>query len=493
MDQAILIADRVGAELMPLTDRTSVGLLPVAAKPMLEHALESLARARVKQVLVLVSPFADEVQRVLGDGTRWGLRLTYSLTRGEEDPTQVVGRLGGRIESPFVALRGDMIHGFDVAGWLEGVQSIAGDRLWAQTNGQSAGCGIHRAGSLDLGALRWPLPSTDSASPGSAWVAVDADQVRPVSSLAEYHQVNLDAATKRLPGLILPGRQLALGLTVGSRSRVSPQSLTQGICLVGARCRIATDVDLSGEVVVSDDVIIDRRASVRSSVILPHTYVGELVEITNAIVRSNDMIRVDTGAVLHVTEAFLLADLKQATVGGGIADPLHRILGLLGLLLSLPLWPIAALAASANRSRGWRQPVRLRGNRREVDALGQVRRRDFVVQEWNTAIPVLRNLPRLLAVVSGDLRLVGVSPLSPEAADGLSSDWERSREEAPAGLLGPTQLEVPADAPLEEKLMSDVFYARQRGARRDLVYVLKGIAALVRPSSWRPRARPIAL
>lgn len=502
MDQAVLFADRLGPELLPLTDRTSLGLLPVAAKPMIEHALESLAKAGVRQVLVVVSPFADEVQRVIGDGARWGLRLTYTLTRGEEDPTTVIGRLGKRVEGPFIALRGDMIHGLDVAGWIADAEAAAdtGD-VWATADGRSAALGIHRGEQLDLSPLAWPLSSPLSNGESShtpvtwpvKWIEVEAGHVRAVQSLAEYHQVNLDAVAKRLPGLILPGRQAALGLMLGRGSSVSPKSLKQGVCLVGARCRVASDAELLGEVVISDDVIVDRHAIIRSSVILPHTYVGELVEIANAIVRTNEMIRVDTGAVLRVTDAFLLADLEQATLRGGAAEPLNRLLGLIVLLLSLPLWPVAAAAAFGNRHSGWRTPVSLRGNQREVDSLGQIRKRDVVVMEWNTRIPILRALPRLLAVVSGDLRMVGVTPLSPEQADGLLADWEQTREQVPAGLLGPTQLDVPADAPLEEKLMSDVFYARQRRKGRDLIVLLKGLRALFQARTWLPSRQPVGI
>lgn len=497
MDQAVLFADRLGPELLPLTDRTSVGLLPVVAKPMLEHALESLAKSGVRQVLVVVSPFADEVQRTIGDGARWGLRLTYTLTRGEEDPTTVIGRLGKRLEGPFIALRGDMIHGLDVAGWIADALAVehTGD-VWAMADGRSAALGIHRGPQLDLAPLAWPLSSPlsseGSSHPPVTWIEVEAGHVRAVQSLAEYHQVNLDAVAKRLPGLILPGRQAALGLMLGRGSSVSPKSLKQGVCLVGARCRVASDAELMGEVVISDDVIVDRHAIIRSSVILPHTYVGELVEIANAIVRTNEMIRVDSGAVLRVTDAFLLADLEQATLRGGIAEPLNRLLGLIVLLLSLPLWPIAAAAAFGNRHSGWRTPVPLRGNQREVDSLGQIRKRDVIVMEWNTRIPILRALPRLLAVVSGDLRLVGVTPLSPEQSDGLLADWEQTREQVPAGLLGPTQLDVPANAPLEEKLMSDVFYARQRRKGRDLIVLLKGLRALFQARTWLPSPRPVS-
>jgi hypothetical protein len=278
MDQAVLFADRLGAELAPLTERTSVALLPVAGKPMIEHALESLAKAGIRRILVVVSPFADEIQRVIGDGTRWGLRLTYTLTRGEEDPTAVVDRLGTRLDGSIVALRGDLILGFDVPAWISVARTTPGDAVWADADGVSAACGIHREGAIDLTPLAWPPTDRAAAAQQTAWIPVAAEQVRTVPSLAEYHRVNLDAAAKRLPGLILPGRQAALGLTLGRGSRVSPRSLKQGVCLVGARCRIAPDAELTGEVVISDDVIVDRRATINSSVILPHTYVGELPE-----------------------------------------------------------------------------------------------------------------------------------------------------------------------------------------------------------------------
>ena len=99
------------------------------------------------------------------------------------------------------------------------------------------------------------------------------------------------------------------------------------------------------------------------------------------------------------------------TLGGTLAEPLNRLLGLLVLALSLPLWPLAA-ALPGNAT-----PLRetpLRGNRLKFDEFGTRRRRVFVAWEWVTAIPVLRYLPRLLAVVSGNLRLVGVEPLTPE-------------------------------------------------------------------------------
>ena len=156
------------------------------------------------------------------------------------------------------------------------------------------------------------------------------------------------------------------------------------------------------------------------------------------------------------------------------------------LLLSLPLWPLALVAALVENFDDPLRETRLRGNRLEFDEFGVRRRRVFVTMEWMTSIPLLRHLPRLLAVVSGDLRLVGVEPLTPEQADCQWEDWARLADRAPAGLIGPTQLILPAGAPRETRLMSDVFYACQRGTGKDLRYLLQGAGALFTPRAWWP-------
>ena len=93
--QALLFADRPGQALLPLTERTCAALLPVVGKPLVVFALEDLAFARIREALVVVSPHADLVERELGDGARWGMRLEYVLARQGESPAHVVRKLVG--------------------------------------------------------------------------------------------------------------------------------------------------------------------------------------------------------------------------------------------------------------------------------------------------------------------------------------------------------------------------------------------------------------
>ena len=77
-------------------------------------------------------------------------------------------------------------------------------------------------------------------------------------------------------------------------------------------------------------------------------------------------------------------------------------------------------------------------------------------------------------------------PLTPEEADSRVEDWEQVADQAPAGLIGPTQLNLPSGAPREERLLSDAFYARQRSATRDFYCLLRGLAALLTRRAWWP-------
>lgn len=481
--RTLILADRIGAELLPLTDHTCPALLPVVGKPVLEHTLDMLVEAGIKQATLVIGPFAEQVRSFAGDGQRFGMRLDYWVARGEEAPAAVLAQLPPEgADDTFLLVRGDLLRTPLLAEFLRQADTRPEETaLFATAQHMPAGIALARDATADLSALHWPSLAAYTAAAN----CIDcAGQSALLNSLAAYHQANLDAAAGRLPGLLIPGRQTALGLTQGKNSHVSPASLKVGIAFVGSSCRIDRTAEFSGEVVICDHVIIDPRTRLADTVVLPHTYIGELVDLRNAIVSGNDLIRVDTGTHLHLTDTFLLADLRKISVGGSMAPWLHRLGGAALLLLSAPLWPLAAWCAWRENPQAWLRCRSLRGNRISLSEFGERQRAEFKAWEWATRRPLLRALPRLLAVVSGDLRLFGVEAVTLEQAARRCEEWELLADQAPAGLFGPTQLHLPADAPEEERLMSDAYYARQRsnGGNGALLGAL--LLALFKPNTW---------
>lgn len=485
--EVLILADRIGRELLPLTDSTCPALLPVAGKPVIEHTLDLLGEADIKKATIIIGHHADLLRAHLEEGKRWGMNLDYWLTRGEEDPVSVLAQLPAfQQEKSLLVLRGDVLYNLQLKAFVESYRAQEQTPFYGVVSGQHPVAIIVSPNNpAALKALYWPnLAAETSHSEPSPCHQSEAGWLRTLDSLASYHQTNLDAIGERLTGLVIPGRQTALGLTQGRNSKVSPQSLKLGMAFVGQDSQISSTAEFYGEVVVGDHVIIEEYARLTDTLILPHTYVGEWVELRNAIVRGNDLIRVDTNTHLNLSDTFLLADLQKVSMGHSLSPLIHKLAGVFLLGLSLPLWPWAWISAQHNSPNQLLRPRLLRGNRIEFTEFGERRRAEFLLWEWASPRPVLRALPHLLAVISGDIRLVGVEPVSHEQAEKRTQEWERLADQAPCGLIGPTQLHLPPNAPEEERLMSDAFYASQRDKARNLNYLMEALKTLFSRKAW---------
>jgi glucose-1-phosphate thymidylyltransferase len=75
--KALVLCGGAGTRLRPITHTRAKQLVPVANKPVLFYGLEAIASAGIKQVGMVVGDTAPEVMAAVGDGSRWGLEVTY--------------------------------------------------------------------------------------------------------------------------------------------------------------------------------------------------------------------------------------------------------------------------------------------------------------------------------------------------------------------------------------------------------------------------------
>lgn len=118
--RAMVLAAGRGERLRPLTDTVPKPLVVVGGRPLIDYALDCVANAGIRRVVINLHHLGDQIRAHVGDGSRFGLSVDYSVE-------EVLQETGGGIRdarpflegSTFVTLNADTIVDVDLRGLAE--------------------------------------------------------------------------------------------------------------------------------------------------------------------------------------------------------------------------------------------------------------------------------------------------------------------------------------------------------------------------------------
>jgi glucose-1-phosphate thymidylyltransferase len=107
--KGLILSGGTGTRLRPITHTSAKQLVPVANKPVLFYGIEAMAQAGISEVGIIIAPeTGPEIQKAAGDGSRFGVKLTYLV---QDEPLGLAHAvLTGEeflADSPFVMYLGD--------------------------------------------------------------------------------------------------------------------------------------------------------------------------------------------------------------------------------------------------------------------------------------------------------------------------------------------------------------------------------------------------
>jgi mannose-1-phosphate guanylyltransferase len=320
----MILAAGLGTRLRPLTNVMPKPVAPVLNRPIIAWIAELLTAHDFKQVVTNLSYLPQQIRQVLGDGSEFGLEVTYSE---EPEPLGTAGGVGkvrdflGATDS-FLIISGDALTNIDLGAMREAheanvaagaIATLATKRVDdttqfgvaitdeegriqgfqekpepAEALSDLANCGIYMfrreifdyfpppghkspAGDDDQpdGFVDWAMDVFPALLDGDVpFYSHEIDAYwNDVGSVGEFVQGNLDALRGEV-GIEPPAAQVSQGIWAGEGSDLDAVKVKVPV-LIGEGCHLGAGVGLHGPVVIGERCHLGAGAMLRDAVVLP--------------------------------------------------------------------------------------------------------------------------------------------------------------------------------------------------------------------------------
>jgi mannose-1-phosphate guanylyltransferase len=294
-------------------------MVPILNKPFLEYLILYLKEHKVRDIILTLSYLPDRIQSYFGDGTEWGVHLSY-LT--EETPLGTAGAVKNAealLDEPFFVFNGDVITGIDLTTMMSRHQKIKpkasialtpvdnptiygvvetddGGMIkrfvekpsWEEVTTNMINAGIY---ILEPEVLSYTPPATNSSFEHHLFPLL-LEKGEPILSFPsttywidigtpeKYLKVNHDLLLNKAPSLSTYHAQIS------SNSKIHPSAQIKGPVLTGEGCIIAQGARVKGPAALGPQCQIDEDAVIEGAILWQESRVGKKAILKNCIAGS---------------------------------------------------------------------------------------------------------------------------------------------------------------------------------------------------------------
>ena len=352
--KGLILSGGKGTRLRPLTYTSAKQLVPVANKPVLFYGIEALVEAGIRSIGVVVGDTADEIRAAVGDGSPWGIDVTYIEQDAPRGLAHAVLISQDFIkDDPFVVYLGDNLLNKSIRPFVQqfvkerpaaqillahvpdpqmfGVAELDGNRVIrliekpAKPKSDLALVGVYMFGSEIFDSVQQIKPSFRNELEITDAIQHLIDKgliVTPhivdgwwkdtgkLEDILEANRLILEMMESRIDGEIDSDSRIEGNVIIEKGAQIK-QSTVRGPAIIGARTQIISGYVGPFTSIMNDVEITD--SEIEHSIVMEHSIISELGNrITDSLIGRN--VRIYRQPVKPSAYRFMLGDNSEVGV-----------------------------------------------------------------------------------------------------------------------------------------------------------------------------------
>ncbi|MFC3882919.1 sugar phosphate nucleotidyltransferase [Bacillus songklensis] len=320
--KAIILAGGKGTRLRPLTYHTPKPMLPLLDKPVLEYTIEHLKHHGIDDIAITLSYLSDSIMNYFGDGSRWGVTISYFL---EETPLGTAGAV--KNAAPFIndsclIVSGDALTMIDFQRALDyhkkkrGIMTIITKKL---SNPFSYGIVVPRFDGkvekmiekprrhevlsdyintgiyiIEPNVLSYIKDNIETdvsldliplllSSSQNIYHYLSEDYWIDIGEVNHYYQAQQDLLNRKCSAFI-NGQEIKSGIWLGENVTIERSASVRAPVFIGNHTVIQKDAVIGPHTVIASNGFVQANALIQESVLLPGVSVGKSSILQKAII-----------------------------------------------------------------------------------------------------------------------------------------------------------------------------------------------------------------
>ncbi len=327
--KAVVMAGGEGTRLRPLTINRPKPMVTLVDRPVIHHIIELLKMHGITDIVITVQYLANIIQDYYGDGSNYGVNITYSL---EEIPLGTAGSVKNAerlLQEPFLVISGDALTDFNLSQIIDHhlstramvtmtltrvpnpldygviitdeqnrVRQFLEKPSWGEVFSDTVNTGVYvlnpdvfsyieKGKLVDWSKDVFPRMLLDDANI-QGYIA--QGYWTDVGTIEEYMRATGDYLMGKV-NLPRVGQHIGGGIWVERDVEIANDAQLHGPIFLGHGAKIKDGVIIHGPTVIRDYTILDSRANVDRSIIWRNSYIGERAELRGVIVLRQCNIR----------------------------------------------------------------------------------------------------------------------------------------------------------------------------------------------------------